>query len=160
MEVNFLALLVAALSTLVVGFIWYNPKVFGTAWMNSAGLTEEKLKGANMAKIFGLSIVFAFLMAFILQFLVIHQWGVLGVTGGDPDKVGPVYDAFMAQYGTAYRTFKHGALHGFMTGLFFTFPLVAINAMFERKSWKFIFINSGYWIVNLTIMGGIICAWI
>lgn len=31
--------------------------------------------------------------------------------------------------------------------------------MFERKSWKFIFINSGYWIVNLTIMGGIICAW-
>ncbi|TPD65689.1 DUF1761 domain-containing protein [Flavobacterium microcysteis] len=160
MEVNFLALLVAALSTLVVGFIWYNPKVFGTAWMNSAGLTEEKLKGANMAKIFGLSIVFAFLMAFILQFLVIHQWGVLGVTGGDPKKVGPVYDAFMAQYGTAYRTFKHGALHGFMTGLFFTFPLVAINAMFERKSWKFIFINSGYWIVNLTIMGGIICAWI
>ncbi|MEZ0005884.1 hypothetical protein ABH942_001241 [Flavobacterium sp. 28YEA47A] len=160
MEVNFLALLVAALSTLVVGFIWYNPKVFGTAWMNSAGLTEEKLKGANMAKIFGLSILFAFFMAFILQFLVIHQWGVLGATGGDPDKAGPAYDAFMAQYGTNFRTFKHGALHGFMTGLFFTFPLVAINAMFERKSWKFIFINSGYWIVNLTIMGGIICAWI
>lgn len=159
MEVNFLALLVAALSTLVVGFIWYNPKVFGTAWMNSAGLTEEKLKGANMAKIFGLCIVFAFLMAFILQFLVIHQWGALAATGGDTDQAGPAYQAFMAEHGMKFRTFKHGALHGFMTGLFFTFPLIAINAMFERKSWKFIFINSGYWIVNLTIMGGIICAW-
>lgn len=160
MEVNFLALLVAALSTLVVGFIWYNPKVFGTAWMNAAGLTEEKLKGGNMAVTYGLCVLFAFFMAFILQFLVIHQWGAFAATGGDPDKLSPVYEAYMAEYGTAFRTFKHGALHGFMTGLLFTFPLIAINSMFERKSWKFIFINSGYWIVNLTIMGGIICAWV
>lgn len=160
MEVNFLALLVAALSTLVVGFLWYNPKVFGTAWMNSAGLTEEKLKGANMAVIFGLAVLFAFFMAFILQFLVIHQWGALAATGGDPKLAGPAYEAYMAEYGTDFRTFKHGALHGCMTGLFFTFPLIAINALFERKGWKYIFINSGYWIVNLTIMGGIICGWI
>ena len=53
MEINFLALLVAALSTLVVGFIWYNPKVFGTIWMKESGMTEEKMKGANMAMIFG-----------------------------------------------------------------------------------------------------------
>lgn len=160
MEVNFLALLVAALSTLVVGFIWYNPKVFGTAWMNSVGLTEEKLKGANMAVIYGLAVLFAFLMAFILQFLVIHQWGALAATGGDPAQTGPAYEAFMAEYGTNFRTFKHGALHGFMTGLFFAFPMIATNAMFERKSWKFIFINSGFWLINMTIMGGIICAWI
>ncbi len=160
MEVNFLALLVAALSTLVVGFIWYNPKVFGSAWMNSVGLTEEKLKGANMAVIYGLAVLFAFLMAFILQFLVIHQWGALAATGGDPAKTGPAYEAFMAEYGTNFRTFKHGALHGFMTGLFFAFPMIATNAMFERKSWKFIFINSGFWLINMTIMGGIICAWI
>ena len=55
MEINFLAILTAGVSALVVGFIWYNPKVFGTAWMNSAGLTEEQLKGGNMAKIFGLA---------------------------------------------------------------------------------------------------------
>lgn len=47
MEINFLALLVAAISTLVVGFIWYNPKVFGTIWMKESGMTEEKMKGAN-----------------------------------------------------------------------------------------------------------------
>ena len=34
---NWVALIVASLSTLVVGFIWYNPKVFGTIWMNEIG---------------------------------------------------------------------------------------------------------------------------
>ena len=44
MEMNYLAMAVAALTTLVVGFVWYHPKVFGTAWMHAAGLTEEELK--------------------------------------------------------------------------------------------------------------------
>ena len=47
METNWIAILLAALSTLVVGFIWYNPKVFGTIWMKEAGLTEEKMKGVQ-----------------------------------------------------------------------------------------------------------------
>ena len=46
MEINFLAVLVAALSSFVVGFVWYNPKVFGTIWMNEIGMTEEKAKQA------------------------------------------------------------------------------------------------------------------
>ena len=47
---NWLALIVAAISALVVGFVWYNPKVFGTAWMKEVGMTEEefaKLMGEN-----------------------------------------------------------------------------------------------------------------
>jgi len=161
MQINFLAVLVAALATLPVGFIWYNPKVFGTIWMNETGMTEEKAKGANMLKVFGLTILFSFMIAFILQFLVIHQWGASGMIGGNPAAEGikPSYAAFMADYGTAYRTFKHGALHGFMTGLFLALPLVGINSLFERKSWKYILINGGYFIVCFTIMGGIICAW-
>jgi hypothetical protein len=73
MDINYLAVLVAALVPLVMGFIWYNPKVLGNAWMKAAGLDEEKLKGANMAVIFGLSFVFSFLLAFFSQMLVIHQ---------------------------------------------------------------------------------------
>ena len=55
-EFNFLAVLVAAVSTLVVGFVWYHPKVFGTAWMKEADMTEDKMKGANMGLIFGLAV--------------------------------------------------------------------------------------------------------
>lgn len=159
MTPNFLAILVAALSTLPVGFIWYNPKVFGTIWMNETGMTEEKAKGANMIKVFGLTILFTFFMAFILQFLVIHQYGAMGMMGGDPSKALPSYAAFMADYGDAYRTFKHGMLHGFMTGLLFALPMVGVNSQFERRSWKYILVTGGYWVVCCTIMGGIICAW-
>ena len=77
--------------------------------------------------------------------------------GGDVQKALPSYKVFMDDYGTAFRTFKHGALHGTMAGILFAFPIVAINALFERKSWKLIFVYAGYWIITLAIMGGIIC---
>ena len=64
MNVNFLAVLVAALVPMLVGFIWYNPKVLGNAWMQACGLTEEKMKGANMAVVFGVSLILSFLLSF------------------------------------------------------------------------------------------------
>ncbi|PNQ74811.1 DUF1761 domain-containing protein [Hanstruepera neustonica] len=159
MEINFLALITAAVSALVIGFVWYNPKVFGTAWMKAAEMTEEQIKGGNMAKIFGLALLFAFLLAFALQFITIHQTGAMGMVGGDPSQALPSYDAFMADYGNAFRTFKHGALHGTIAGIFIALPIIGTNALFERKGAKYIFINSGYWIVTLAIMGGIVCGW-
>lgn len=159
MEINFLALLAAAVSALIIGAIWYNPKVFGTAWMKAADMTEEKMQGANMAKIFILAFIFAFLLAFALQFITIHQTGALGMVGGDPSLAKPSFEAFMADYGTAFRTFKHGALHGTIAGIFIALPILGTNALFERKGAKYIFINAGYWIVTMAIMGGIVCGW-
>ena len=66
-NINWLALVVASLSTLVVGFVWYHPKVFGTIWMKEIGMTEEKAKNSNMALTFGLSVVLAFLAAFFIM---------------------------------------------------------------------------------------------
>ena len=153
---NIYALLVAAVVTLPIGYIWYG-MLFEKIWMKETGLTYEKLKGSNIFLMYGLSLFFAFLIAFILQFNVIHQWGAIALT----DKLGklPSYATFMADYGNEFRTFGHGALHGFMMGLFFIFPLIATNALYERKSWKYIFINSGYWTVCMIVMGGIISAW-
>ena len=158
MEINFIALLLAAMSTLVVGFIWYHPNVFGTIWMKELGMTEDKMKGSNMILIFGMSIFYAFLISFVLQMLVIHQFGAMGMIGGDPTKALPSYRAFMSDYGTAFRTFKHGALHGFMTGLFFALPVIGVGALYERRSWKYVLIAGGYWVITFMIMGGIICA--
>ena len=147
MEINFLALIVAAISTLIVGFVWYHPKVFGTIWMKEAGMTEDKIKGGNMALIFGMAIFYAFLIAMVLQTLTIHQFGAVSMVGGDPTIAKPSYVAFMADYGTAFRTFKHGALHGFISGLFLAIPIIGTNALFERKSYKYTLVNGGFWIV-------------
>lgn len=162
MEFNFLSVLVAALATLVIGFIWYHPKVFGTIWMQETGVTEEKAKQGNMLKIFGLTFLYSIMLAFVMQPLTIHQFGALGMIGG-PDKVAtalPSYAAFMNDYGMVFRTFGHGALHGFLAGVFSALPIVAINGLFEQKSWKYIAVNAGYWIAVMTVMGGIVCGWI
>ena len=159
MEFNFIAIIVAALVPLIVGFIWYNPKVFGNAWMQAAEMTEEKIKGGNMGKIFALALLFAILLSFSLQGITIHQMGAFSMVGGDVENALPSYQAFMDDYGYAFRTFKHGALHGALAGIFIALPILGTNALFERKGAKYILINSGYWIVTLAIMGGIICAW-
>lgn len=156
---NWIVILASGLVTLPIGFIWYNPKVFGTIWMRESGMTEEKAKGANMAKVFGLAIVFSIMLAFALPQIVIHQVGALQLTGGDVNNALPSYHAFIADYADNFRTFKHGALHGSMLGIFIVLPAMAINALFERKSAKYVLINAGYFIVSLSIMGGIICQW-
>lgn len=159
MEINFWAILVAALSSFLVGGIWYNPKVFGTVWMKETGMTEEKARQSNMIKVFGLTFVLAFFLAFFMQFITVHQYGALGMIGGDVSKALPSYAAFMNDYGNEFRTFKHGALHGFMGGLFLAIPIVGTNCLFEQKSFKYAAISSGYWIVVMTIMGSIVCGW-
>jgi hypothetical protein len=152
-------LLLSAFSSLFVGFIWYNPKVFGTIWMKEARVLEEKPNKATIIKTMLAAYIYAFLISFVMQFLVIHQSGALGMIGGDVSKALPSYSAFMADYGTNFRTFKHGALHGFMTGLFFCLPVIGVGALFERRSFKYTLIAGGYWVITCMLMGGIICQW-
>lgn len=46
-EVDYLAVVLAALSTMVVGSVWYTPKVFGKTWIKLAKLDEKKMKEAG-----------------------------------------------------------------------------------------------------------------
>ncbi|CAL2062307.1 DUF1761 domain-containing protein [Tenacibaculum sp. 190524A05c] len=165
MEFNFLICAVAALIPLVIGFVWYGP-LFKNAWMKEMGFTEESMQGANMPLIFGLCYVLGFIIALGLMPVVIHQMGVFAVFAGDPgfnEQTGEGYKTFtsiMESHGHNFRSFKHGTLHGGLLGFFTAMPILAIQAMFERKSFKYIAINAGYWIVTLAIMGGIICQWL
>lgn len=162
MNVNFVVILLAALVPLIMGFIWYHPKVFGNTWMQLADMTEEKIKSGNMALIFGVTFVFSFLLAFSIQFMVIHQFSLYSLFYGQPisdpnSEVGIFFKSILDRVGTSFRTFKHGMLHGFLGGLFSAVPILGINALFERKSFKYLAIHAGYWIITMMLMGGIIC---
>jgi hypothetical protein len=156
-------LLATALIPLLIGFIWYNPKVFGSFWMRVAGITEEKLKTGNFALILIMTYVLGFLMSAIMMSMVIHQthlYSIFADTVGVDDPAtaaGKYFADLMATYGNNFRTFKHGAFHGVLTGLLFVTPIVSINAMFERRGFKYIMVNAGFWIVTLALMGGTIC---
>ena len=157
MELNFLAIVVAAIVPLLIGAIWYNPSVLGTAWMKASGMTEEKMKTGNIAVIFGVTLILSFMLAFTVNGMVIHQVAAQQLAFTNPDAES--FQAFMAEFGNMHRNYGHGALHGAIGALFFVLPVLGINALFERKGWKYILINVGYWVITLAVMGAILCGW-
>ncbi|MCU0434983.1 MAG: DUF1761 domain-containing protein [Bacteroidia bacterium] len=160
---NFPVLLLTSLIPLVIGFIWYNNFLFGKAWMKASGMTEEKMKGGNMAVIFGLTYVFSIMASMVLMFLVIHQASVPSIFMGDPDmldkntELGRFLELLNTKYAYNYRTFKHGMFHGTIAGLFFALPVIGMIALFERKGWRYILIHAGFWTLCLMLMGGVLC---
>lgn len=130
MDINIPAAVIAAISTFVIGGIWYSPLLFHRAWVSANGFSEAQLKGGE-ARIFGIAFVLALVMAFNLA-------------------------AFL---GTPDTTASWGATAGALTGLGWVAPAIATVALFERRSFRYIAINGGYFAVAFIVMGAIIGAW-
>lgn len=163
MNFNFSIISAAAFVPLIVGFIWYNPKFLGTAWIKASGLSSHQVSNKPKPIVFLWCYLLSFLIAFVMTPIVIHQFGfystLINEPGiGEPTSEVSIYiQEFFSKYGKNFRTFKHGALHGFMNALLFATPVIGTIALFEKKSFKYVLIHGGYWIVSLAIMGGIIC---
>lgn len=162
LEINFPAVLLSALIPLLVGIIYYHPKVFGTIWMKTSGINSDANKNVNMVKVFIIMVLVSIPMAFFMQFLVIHQFHFYSMLANDKSLEiagSPLHSFFvetMAKYGTEFRTFKHGAFHGSFSGIVLAMPIIAISSLFENKNWKYVLIHTGYWIITMGLMGGII----
>jgi hypothetical protein len=128
--INWLAVIAAGLSAFLVGGIWYSPALFANAWMADNKLNTDELKAASKAKTFGFTALFSIIMAVNLAM-------------------------FLAD---AKTDVTWGATAGFLAGIW-TFCAIAIHSLFELKSWRLIFINGGYSVVSLTLMGTIIGLW-
>ena len=128
--INWAAVFVAALSGFAVGGIWYSSALFGKAWLADSKLTAEEIQQGNKAKIFGFTFIFSLIMAANLA-------------------------AFLAEPKTDVTW---GATAGLLAGVW-TFGAIATHSLFELKGWRYIFINGGYSVVSLTIMGAIIGVW-
>lgn len=128
-SINLWAVLVGALISFILGAIWYNPKVFGTAWMRENKLKEEDFEGQNQGMIFGLAFVLYIISSFILAMFIGNEGIVFG------------------------------ALAGLLTALAFIGTTIGINYLFERKSVKLWIINVGYSVATYVIMGAILGAW-
>ena len=132
---NWFSLVIATLTPMIMGYIFYHPKLFGTVWMNSLGLSEEDFKNQNKVIVFG----FAIIMSFILAFFMVN------INNG-PGQEGQ------------FDTFLHGAFHGLILGIVVAMPVLVINGLFELRDLKNLAINTLYWIITLTLMGGIVDA--
>lgn len=64
-EVNLLAVVLAMVSSMVVGTVWYAKSVFGKQWMKMVGMTDEKAKQGG-GKAIGITIVVSLITAYVL----------------------------------------------------------------------------------------------
>ncbi|UPT62321.1 MAG: DUF1761 domain-containing protein [Hyphomonadaceae bacterium JAD_PAG50586_4] len=129
MDVNWLAVIAAAISSFLLGGIWYGP-VFAKAWMKAAGLDEAALKSRNLGLVFGGS--------FVLALIAAASFAVF---------LGPEVDA------------TTGALYGATAGVCWVAGSFGINYLFERKSLALFLINGGYHAIQFTLIGLILGAW-
>ena len=135
--VNLWAVLVSALATMVVGFVWYSPMLFARPWTILMGYDpDDKAKMAEMQKSAGPSYMMS-LVASILSALVLGKIIAVSGTVGALDglKIGLV------------------VWLGFVTTVQFT------NALFSRQPNKLYMINTGYQAVCYIAMGAIMGAW-
>lgn len=129
--INYFAVLAAALSTFVLGGVWYSPVLFGKAWMLANGFTDADLQTFSKARMFGWSFLFSLVMALNLAMFL----------------AGPTTNV------------TWGMAAGGLAGLGWVAMAIAIICVFENRSWKYIAINGGYMTVAFVIMGAIIGAW-
>ena len=129
--INYFAVLAAAVSTFVLGGLWYSPLLFGKPWMRANNFSDADVQTFSKARMFGWSIVFSLVMAINLAMF-------LG---------GPGTNA------------TWGMTAGVLTGLGWVAMAIAIIGVFENKSWAYIAINGGYMTIAFAIMGLIIGAW-
>lgn len=143
MEMNWIAILVAAVIPTAVGALWYGP-LFEGKWLDSIGKDKEWTTQGNMPVIFGVS----FIMALILSFAIKATIELTHGAQFDIDGAG------------SFHTFKHGMLHGAMLMILFVMPPFVANNLFERKGLTNLWIHVGYWVVTGALMGGVLDAWV
>ena len=140
-SLNYLAILAAVASNIVIGFLWYGP-LFGQAWMKEVGIDPaRKPEPKVFARAMVLMVIGALLTAFVLA-LSIEVWRPSSWNAGQ--------DA-------------PNAVYGFFTAVFiwagFYVPLLLGSVGWEQKSWKLFGINAGYQLAALLAAGMILAFW-
>lgn len=130
-DVTFWPILAAGVWSMVFGYIWFHPKVFGTAWMRLANISPEAAeKGKKrMPYMTALGLLASMLAAYVMAYFGI-AWGV--------------YDWI-------------GAMElGFWCWAGFVAPAMLGMVLWEGKSFKLYLITSLYWLLDLMVIAVIL----
>ena len=130
-DVNWLAVLIAAVARFAIGGVWFAPFAFGPSWGRLAGIDAQSAKarmGRAMAVDFIAGFVLAWVLANLLQFLGVNR-------------------------------LVSGARVSFFLWLgFIAMPFLSAT-MYEGRPMRFYAITAGFWLISLLVMGGLIGVW-
>lgn len=124
-EVTFLPILAAGIANLVLGMIWYNPKVFGNAWM-AAGNIQPSERGKKLMPIMA---IIGTLAAMLIAYVMNH----FGIAWGVFDVISAIELGFWCWVG-------------------FVAPVLLGSILWEMKPFRYYAINAGFWLVSFIVM--------
>jgi len=127
-NVNWVAVLVSAVASMVVGFLWYSPPLFQKAYLAEIGKTAEDAAAAPPTN-YLISFVLAIVEAFFLSTLI-SAMGNPGVGSG--------------------------LAAGFMVWLGFVATTSAANSLFGDRTFRLWYVQNGNHLLTLLAMGAII----
>ncbi|MEM9316163.1 MAG: DUF1761 domain-containing protein [Pseudomonadota bacterium] len=130
-NLNWLALVAAAVSAFALGALWYGP-LFGRAWQALSGLTDDDIKSGHPARTYGTAFVLNLVSAFGMSMVI---------------QLHPAPDL------------ASGLNVGLLIGLAFVATTFGINYAFAMRPLRLYFIDAGYMVALLAIMGAIIGVW-
>jgi uncharacterized membrane protein YeaQ/YmgE (transglycosylase-associated protein family) len=131
-EVNWIAVIAATVSAMVVGFIWYAPSVFGNTWMALAKLDKTK-QGKGVVSSMLAAVIGSLLTAYILAHV-----------------------SYLAHAFFKNSFFMDSVNTAFWLALGIAATTLAIHNSFEQKPWKLTAIAIGNRFVTLIVMGAVI----
>jgi len=130
--INIWAVLLATLSSMVVGFIWYSRPVMGNRWMKLSGITDDQIAKSPVPAYIA-TIVASFVTALVLAGAASISQGFYGGNS----VTNAVLTAVILWAGfTAARFITHDA--------------------FDRRPWTLTLLNQGYELITLVVMALII----
>jgi len=130
-DVNYLAVIVAAVLQMVLGFLWYGP-LFGKMWMGFMKITPSKVSQQVMVRTYVWTAVMSLITAYVLSLLV--------------DYMGA-------------KTAGTGLAAGFWPWLGFVVPVTAASLLYENRPFGLWVLNASYQLVSLALMGALLAAW-
>lgn len=124
--VNWLGVLLAFVASFAIGWVWYSPFAFFPVWAKLGGLTDERMKQANMGAVFGQMIVGNILGVIVLAMLMAG----LGASG-----------------------WLAGLVLGIVVGIAFRAGAHLVHNGFALRDWRITLIDSAHDTLSLAIAG-------
>lgn len=134
-EINYLAILAAAIAAMALGALWYSPLLFGKQWTKLMGWGETMPESAKKSATKGYTI--QFIASLVMMYVLAH---------------------FVFVWGAA--TASEALQLGFFVWLGFVAPVMIGPQLWEGKSWKLFAIGAGYQLVALLVAAEILTLWV
>lgn len=130
-EVSLLKILASGIAAVILGFVWYHPRVFGSAWMRLVNMTPEMAERGKRRMI--LNVLLGALSSMLIAYVMVY----IGIAWGFYDWIGAL-------------------VLGLWSWIGFVAPTMLARVLWEQSPFKLFLIDASYWLIAFVMIAMIL----